>query len=367
MSEFTYTFGAILGQQNGRPFYQATVPFRTLASMLKLDEDFDVNKRSQRLVDTTRAKKVAKYLHKNINGFFVIPPLVGFIEGDFEFESVPIDGFGNVGRMKVDLDARFMLFDGQHRAFGIREAMALAPELGQQNVSIMFFAGMSLSERQQAFHDINFTQKTPAAALCIAYNSRSDFDKMVTDTFSKSSIRGIIEYEKNTASGKSNKIYSLKTLKDFATNFCGKDIQENTQQLLAEYIKGLFTTVNIPAHLSRIEADRRELLRHGFVCAKYYRENYILPHAVTLKALGLLGRALLSEHPYDWHQKLEAIGNISVFDKHAEHWLGRCVNEREKMVSNQLAVRLTFYKLKELCGLALAPEEKVEEGVFSTN
>ena len=34
------------------------------------------------------------------------------------------------------------------------------------------------------------------------------------------------------------------------------------------------------------------------------------------------------------------------------------------MVSNQLAVRLTYYKLKELCGLALAPEEKIEEAEY---
>lgn len=367
MSDFTYTFGAVLGQQNGRPFYQATVPFRTLASMLKLDDNEDVNKRSQRMVDKTRAKKVAKYLHNNIDGFYVIPPLVGFIEGEFNFEEVPLDGFGSAGRMKVSLDSKFVLFDGQHRAFGIREAMALSPELGQQNVSIMFFAGMNLSERQQAFHDINFTQKTPAAALCIAYNGRSDFDKMVVETFSQSSIRGIIEYEKNAASGNSDKIYSLKTLKDFAANFCGKDVQADTQHRLSEYISELFTAVNIPAHLTRIELDKSELLKHGFVLAKYYRENYILAHAVTLKALGLLGRALLSEHPSDWRQKLDAIGDIKVFDKHSEHWLDRCVTGREKMVSNQLAVRLTFYKLKELCGLALAPKEKVEEKTYFHN
>mgnify|MGYP003637655189 CR=1 FL=1 len=364
MSDFTYTFGAVLGQQNGRPFYQATVPFRTLASMLKLDDDFDVNKRSQRLVDTTRAKKVAKYLHKNRDGFFVIPPLVGFIDGDFKFEEVPLDGFVNVGKMKVDLNSRFMLFDGQHRAFGIREAMALAPDLGQESVSIMFFANMTLSERQQAFHDINFTQKTPAAALCIAYNGRSDFDKMVSDVFSQSSIRGIIEYEKNTASGKSNKIYSLKTLKDFTINFCGSDLQKHTQKLLSEYVEALFSTINIPAHLTRIEVENSELIKHGFVPANAYRVNYILPHAVTLKALGLLGRSLLSEHPNDWRQKLEALGNRNTFDKFSELWLDRCVTCREKMLSNKRAVRLTANKLKELCGLPLSPEEREEEKVF---
>ena len=140
MSDFTYKFGAILGQQNGRPFYQATVPFRVLASLLKLDDDFDVNKRSQRLVEKSRAKKVSKYLTKNKEGFWILPPLVGFIDGAMEFESVGLDGWGCIGRLVVNLDSKIYLFDGQHRAFGIREAMTVDPALANENVSIMFRA-----------------------------------------------------------------------------------------------------------------------------------------------------------------------------------------------------------------------------------
>ena len=179
MQNFNYTFPAVRGIQNGRSFYQATVPFRALASMLKLDDCMDVNKRSQRLINKPRAKKVAEYISNNKHGFYVIPPLVGFIDGDFSFDEVPLDGFINVGNMKVPIELKIMLFDGQHRAYGIRDLMELDQDMSSEMVSIMFFEGMKLAERKQAFHDINYTQKTPATALCIAYNDRSQFDSTV--------------------------------------------------------------------------------------------------------------------------------------------------------------------------------------------
>lgn len=365
MSDFTYKLSAIRGMQNGRIFYQVSVPFRVLASMLKLDDNLDVNKRSQRLVDKGRAKKLTKYIVENKDdGFYVIPPLVGFVDGDFSFNEVPLDGFENTGKMQISLDSKFMLFDGQTRAFGIREAMASNADLASENISIMLFGDLSLEDRKQAFHDINFTQKTPAAALCVAYNERNSFDKMVVSVFKKSHINSIIEYEKNTASGNSNKIYSLKTLKDFSLQFNGKEVHEHSEKLLSSYVTKLFDVINIPAHLLMIELENGHYQKIGYSPAKEYREQYSIPHAVMLKALGLLGKALLSNNSDTWEDDLERLGDKKIFDRDSEHWLDRCVNEREKMVSNQLAVRLTYYKLKEIVKLPLSPEEVIEESKY---
>ncbi|MGI2023795.1 DNA sulfur modification protein DndB [Shewanella glacialipiscicola] len=364
-NDFSYKFGAVMGVQNDRIFYQATVPFRVLSSMLKLDDSFDVTKRSQRLVNKGRGRAVAKYLQKNIDGFYVIPPLVGFIEGDFEFEKVPLDGFEGLGRMKVSLDSRFKLFDGQHRAFGIREAIAIAPELAQQNVSIMFFDGLTLSQRQQAFHDINFTQKTPAAALCIAYNERDALDKAVIHTFNQSNLRGFIEYEKNVASGDSSCVYSLKTLKDFAINVIGtKELTDTNLALLECYTSALFGTVNIPGYITYIELINKQFAKFGFNAAKSIREHYIIGHAVTLKALGLLAKPLMDTYPDDWPSRLMRLKDLSLWIKNSDEWRNRCVDPHDKMLSNAQAVRLTLYKLKELCGMALSDDEQQESDSY---
>lgn len=364
MDQFKYTFGAVRGIQNDRPFYQATVPFRVIASMLKLDDDWDVNKRSQRLIEKNRAKAVAKYLVKNKDGFWVLPPLVGFIEGEFEYEQFDVDGWGDIGRIKAAIDSRIMLFDGQHRAFGIREALSLEPVLGQQNISVMFFKGLTLSERQQAFHDINFTQKTPAAALCIAYNERDEMDKLTAEVFSGSNLRHLIEYEKNTVSGQSQKVYSLKTLKDFTTNAVGKVFGETTEQDLSDLVSVMFDKINIPAHIHYIEIEQKPFAKHGATPYPAYRSSYILGHAVTLKALGLLGKYLLENHRDNMDEVLEPLANRSIFTRGHANWENRCVNNLDKMVANQTAVRLTYYKLKELCGIELTEEELDDEKSF---
>ena len=114
------------------------------------------------------------------------------------------------------------------------------------------------------------------------------------------------------------------TIADFSVNFCGKEISDNTQSLLTEYVAELFDVINIPAQLTRIEIEKQDYIKHGFVCAKWYRENYILPHAVTLKALGLLGKALLSEFPNDWQEKITLLSDLKIFDRCSEHWIDRC-------------------------------------------
>ena len=141
-------------------------------------------------------------------------------------------------------------------------------------------------------------------------------------------------------------------------------MQNNSEALLSDYVTKLFDVINIPAHLQLIEIENGYFQKIGYSPAKEYRQEYTAPHAVMLKALGLLGKALMTNNPETWQQDLERLGDKKVFWRTAGHWHDRCVNDREKMVGNQLAVRLTYYKLKDLVGLPLSPEERVEENKY---
>lgn len=363
MDDFTYKFDAIRGTQGGRVFYQSSVPFRVLASMLKLDDDCDVTKRSQRLLSKPRARNVAKYIQENHkDGFYVIPPLIGIIEGDFEFEEIQLDSFLNVGKVRVPIDSKIVLFDGQHRATGIKEALQKMPEICRENVSIMFFQELSLPERKQAFHDINFTQKTPAAAICIAYNERSEFDKMVIDVFSNSAISHLIEYEKNSVSGKSDKVYSLKSLRDFTKYFVGTEtVNEKTKEELTALVSKLFDYFNIVSWINFDEmmasSSMTKLESLDYVAAQSFREKSIAGHAVTLKSVALFCRFAVNNGLLD---SIEKLSDKAEFSRYSERWEGRCVRDG-KMVSNQQAVRLTYYELKRVCEVDLTKDEIEDE------
>ncbi|WP_299496447.1 DNA sulfur modification protein DndB [uncultured Shewanella sp.] len=354
MENFNYTFLAVRGIQNGRDFYQATVPFRALASMLKLDDCLDVNERSQRIINKPRARKVAEYISSNQDGFYVIPPLVGFIDGDFSFDEITIEGeMSFVGKMQVPMERKIVLFDGQHRAYGIRELMKMNQENAHQMVSIMFFNEMSLAQRQQAFHDINFTQKTPAAALCIAYNGRSEFDSMIVDVFSESILRAHIEYEKNSVSGDNPHIYSLKAVKDFTVNLIGKNSTNESKAFLADTVHTLFDTIKILNHVEQCED------------IKQFRRDSILGHAVTLKALALFSKTMLHQYSVDWTTKFGRLKRPAYFDRTSEVWLNRCVDINGKMISNQNAVMLTFIQMLKDVKCPFPPELQAIEDNFN--
>ncbi|WP_304634052.1 DNA sulfur modification protein DndB [Pseudoalteromonas sp.] len=357
MDDYKYRFDAILGHQNGLPYYIALVPFRILASMVELDDHEDVNKRSQRELSKPRAKAVTAYLVNNYGkSFTVIPPVIGFFNDEFKFEPVQLEQFGNIGKFTLSMDLKIRLFDGQHRTIGIKEALQLKPEIAGNMVPIMFFVGLTLEQRQQAFHDINFTQKTPAKALCISYNGRSEFDSKIVEIFKQSEINSLIEYEKNSTSGNSPYLYSLKSLKDYSTLLLGQEsIEDEDLGYLEDFTRVLFNTLGL---MTDIAVLKQTLKFEKQTPAASIREDYLVGHVVMLKAFGLLGKELRQYD--DWPNKLLELKSALPLYKD-DQWIGRCLNPAGKLKANNRAVHLTYLRLKVLCNLPLSEEDETYE------
>ena len=368
MDKIEYKLLASRGVQGERPFYQVLIPLRQLSSLLKLDDHWDVTKRSQRLVNVPRAKKFAKYLvenHKN-ESMYVIPPLVGSLNGEFNFVEVQMDQYRNLGHLQIDLDAEMLLFDGQHRAKGIQLAMQELPELAQSSVPIMLFPLLDLPDRQQAFHDINSMQKVPVDSIRIAYNNANPIASTLMDTIQATDLRGVIEYEKNSCTGDSDKFWSLKQLNEFAKLFCGKDHSpDRMSEYLIEFLRKLF----IPQKLSSLYVTHSHVCKeYVFPSTQYTRQMYILPFTVTLKALALLFRKAeeLELGPEVLDTFLKATDgtrseNWEYFSKDNPVWEHRCISYESKMMSNAVAVRMTYYQMAKDAGIELSEQELAEE------
>ncbi len=351
MEDYTFRFEAIRGQQNNSVYFIAQIPFRVLASMVELDNSDDVNDRSQRELNKSRAKAISLYLCQNFNKTFtVIPPLIGFINDEYTFEEVQLEQFKGVGKFKISMDIKLKLFDGQHRSIGIKEAIQIEPALAGNTVPVMFFVGMSLKDRQQAFHDINFTQKTPAKALCIAYNGRSSFDSMVVNVFKESPIKHLIDYEKNTVSGKNPYLYSLKTLQEFSTLVLGgTEFNVDDVEYLEQYVSVLTNCLGITQTLDSLKHNASAELP-----AVQLREYSLITQVVMVKALGMLGNFVRSYD--DWPHYLEKLGKDEIFYRDP-HWIGVCLTEAGKLRASKRAIQLTFLELKSQCGLELSEED----------
>ncbi len=94
---------------------------------------------------------------------------------------------------------------------------------------------------------------------------------------------------------------------------------------------------------------------------KDLRENYIITFAITLTALGKLGRYFYDNPYVDMCEKLKKLQNVDWSRYNEENWLGRTIREDGKVMNSEEAVTLTCSKIKQLIGVPLSKDEKAKE------
>lgn len=358
--KWVYTLPAARGIQAGRCFYNLAVPMRVLTKLLRID-DGETMERSQRLVNPSRARKVAQYMLSNPDSY-IIPCLTGVIEIDpaspdaVQFNAIGEETF--VGELSIPMDAQLKLFDGQHRASGIRLAIKEAAELGQDSVPLLLFVDMTLAERKMAFTDINQNVSKPAQSLSDAYNSREVLPQLAVELANElNCFKGLVDFERNTITAKSEYLFPLKTIKDATAILLSlnaktevisdahREVARVFWQSLSDSVKwgGLWMENDEPATV-RLET--------------------IKTHTVMLKAYAVAGQLMLcqfgdvNELPYERLATLD-------FSRNSSDFRHRCIQpETERMLSDSTAIRLTANKLLMQCDLPLTPEHRQLERQF---
>lgn len=170
-SGYCYSFPAVRGIQAGRPFYIATCPLRIIPKIFSYNED-DVppELRAQRTLNKTRIPEMVRYLLDNPKDY-VFSALTASVGIDICFEDH--DGAPNLGILKIPMDAQILINDGQHRRKAIEEALRENPDLGQDNIPVLFFVDEGLKRSQQMFADLNKYAVKPSPSLGVLYDLRS--------------------------------------------------------------------------------------------------------------------------------------------------------------------------------------------------
>jgi len=113
----------------------------------------------QRQLRGERTKEIKEYLLKQEERFFNAL-VVGSYGGNPEWYELSIDPDdqsepfpeyieGALGILKLDGSERLFAIDGQHRIAGIREAIAERPDLGDEEVCVIFVAGVVQESREK--------------------------------------------------------------------------------------------------------------------------------------------------------------------------------------------------------------------------
>ncbi|MBR8834357.1 MAG: DNA sulfur modification protein DndB [Stigonema ocellatum SAG 48.90 = DSM 106950] len=129
---------------------------------------------AQRKLNQTRVKAIARYILETYqDGTTFFPPIC------VNAQPSPTYKDGSLHLPYQSLGLR--LTDGQHRCFGIRQALQdiqTQPSeytiiLSQLEIGVLIYAGLSLEEERQAFRDQNLLVQRPSVSLSHAFDRRS--------------------------------------------------------------------------------------------------------------------------------------------------------------------------------------------------
>jgi DNA sulfur modification protein DndB len=350
---YFHTFPAVQGIQAGRPFFIAMCPLRLVPRLFVFDEEeVPPEMRAQRTLNRSRVPEIADYLASHPDSY-ILSALTASIDGEVNFLPLDPSNQAALGLLQIPMGASILINDGQHRRAAIEEAIKQRPELGQDNVPVLFFVDGGLKRSQQMFADLNKYAVRPSYSLGTLYDHRDPGSELARFLASAClTFKGLTEMEKSTISNRSTKLFTLSSIKHASRALLRKQAKQDVspeEQLLA---KEFWDAVG--EHILDWERARMR-----DVATSELRQDFVHAHGVTLQAIGIAGAALLQTNPKNWRTLLPALRRLD-WARSNPAWEGRAM-QMGRISKSNASVQLSANYLKVALGLKLAPEEQALE------
>ncbi len=350
----TYGFDAIRGIQAGREFYVAMCPLKIIPKLFIFNEfDLPPKLKAQRTLRESRIPAIKDYILNNPDNY-IFSSLTASVDGMMKFFPSPSLGENaKLGRLYINMDAKLLINDGQHRRKAIEEALKEKPELSREMISVVFFRDDGLERSQQMFSDLNKNVVKPTKSLNILYDHRDDFYQFIVGLTGIIDIfKDRVELEKTTISNRSTKAFTLNGISDASLKLLGMSKTKKITSKDKKTIKTFWETVskNLPEW---------QLLLNGNVHPYEVRKNYVNAHTNLLNALGIAGRVIIQDHPDEWELKLRNLKKID-WSRDSPEWEGRIIKHGQ-MQKQTIAIELAANLILTKCGVTLSAErQKIE-------
>ena len=359
-SGYCYSFPATRGMQAGKPFYIAMCPMRIIPRIFIFNgEEVPPQLRAQRKLNAQRVPEISRYLVEKPNDY-VLSALTASVDASIKFASVDPDGENsNLGTLSIPMDARMLINDGQHRRAAIESAIKENPDLGHDNVAVLFFIDEGLVRSQQMFVDLNMHQVRPDTSIVTLYNHTDPESVMATTVATSCHLfEGLTDLENSSLAKKSNKLFTLSSIKHANRALLKKKRKDKLTDADIATAKGYWDKLAVILPFWK-------LVKEGKLAASSVREDNIFSHGIVIQALGSLGSYLLSQHPADWQDYVDRLGDVE-WSKSNPLWNGRSI-VYGRMTKTKSANSLTVNALKQHLGIELSPEEQDLENSFNND
>lgn len=336
---FSYQFPAVMGIQAGREYYISMVPLKLLSKIFPPDDEIVAPEfRAQRKINELRIPEINEYIINNRNSY-VFSALSASIDGAFSFEKTSAE---NIGVLSIDMSATFLINDGQHRKAAIEAALKEDSTLGEETISIVFFKDDGLTRSQQMFTDLNKHAVKTSNSLSTLYDSRDDLavgtrEVVATVPF----FKRYTDKERDILGKNSSNLFTLNNIYKANQKILHTDVcSDESISFLISYWNEVASNI-----VEWRDVQDRSLTK------KELRENYIITLAVTLTALGKLGRLFYLDRSLNMTAYLSRLKTIDWSRNNLDNWQGRLLREDGKVMNSEEAISLTTDKIKELIGL----------------
>lgn len=346
---FTFNFAVVRGVQARREYYIAMIPLGLLSKLFQNEEGYiSPEHRAQRCINESRIPEIRDYILQNRDNY-VFSALSASIDGDFTF--VPSEVDSSVGLLKVDMGARFLINDGQHRKAAIEAALRENTDLAQETISIVFFKDDGLKRSQQMFADLNKHAVKSTTSLSSLYDDRDDLNNAVKEVVRTNRfLNRYVDKERDNLGKNSLKLFTLANFVRANRRIIKPDeFTKETVDFLKNYWGCIFTYIEEWEMLEKKEIPKCDL-----------REEYILTLAVTMQAWGRLGRWF-----YENNHSMCVLKSLKEIDwlRSNPEWEGRVLDISGRVISNEDAIIRICAYIKRQLGIQLTKEEEQKENV----
>lgn len=348
-NNFFYTFPAIKGKQAAKDFFVIMCPLSILSKLFIFsDDDLPPEHRSQRILNKARIPEIASYIVNNPKDY-VFSSVTASIDGEFEFSPLNKDFDEKIGNLKVSMDSRLLINDGQHRRAAIEEALKVSPDLGDETISVVLFIDEGLNRSQQIFADLNKHAVNVSKSIGILYDSRNPIAMITKSLLEENNyLKHYTDKENPSLPKFSPKLFTLSSINETNKKLVSK-LNINDPKI-ADFVKDFWNILC---------ASMREwqFVFNKDINPHLFRTDYISSNGVVLEALGLVGNYLYINNTSDWKKILSNVKNIDWHRTNLDDWENRVIGPTGRIVKSATYVRLTNNLIKTKLNIPLTTEE----------
>ena len=345
-----YQFPAVKGCQAGKEYYICMIPLGLMSRIFVTNySDVAAEHRAQRRLNESRIPEICDYILSNRDSY-VFSALAASVDGEMQFVQ---SGSGeNVGVLEIDMNASFLINDGQHRKAAIDAAIAEDDSLKTETIAIVIYKDQGLQRSQQMFTDLNKHAVTTSKSLNTLYESKDPVALITKKTIdSIPFLRKYTDKEKDNLSKYSSNIFTLNTFQEANKRICKviPDL-EKAEQLIYSFWNNVVINMR-----EWNEMDNGELSK------KSLREDYITTQGLIILALGRLCEFYCANPEIRMVQSLKGLKKIDWLRNNEECWMNRAIKPNGKINRNEQGIFLTYIQIKRLLSLPITNEELKKE------